>query len=166
MQDFIYKHRKSLIVVLIILVLILATYFINKNQSPSKQKLLIEKIIPETKDWHFYESHAFGFNFMNPDNLEVKVRGDTMAVGDITVAIDRLSCKDKKPNKELVNPITIYGYPTMINEAENFAYICNKTGTACLDISSNNKNKTTEGYFHAFVSTLNINEGFDRIVCS
>lgn len=102
---------------------------------------------------------------MNPDNLEVKVRGDTMTVGDITVSIDRLSCKTKEPNKELVNPITIYGYKTMINEAENFAYICNKTGTACLDISSNNKNKTTEGYFHAFVSTLNINEAFDRIEC-
>src|SRR3989338_1131791 len=105
MQDFIYKHRKSLIVVLIILVLILATYFINKNQSPSKQKLLIEKIIPETKDWHFYESHAFGFNFMNPDNLEVKEKGDNISVGDLAIKIERLDCEKKAPSKEFVNPI-------------------------------------------------------------
>ena len=148
------------------LVLIIAGYFIYQKQHMTEAELLAEKAIPETKDWQRFDANQFGFNFMNPDNLEVKVRSDTMTVGDITVSIDRLSCKDKKPNKELINPITIYGYPTMINEAENFAYICNKTGTACLDISSNNKNKTTEGYFHAFVSTLNINEGFDRIECS
>ena len=147
------------------LVLITAGYFIYQKQNMTEAELLAEKAIPPTADWQRFDANQFGFNFMNPDNLEVKVRGDNMTVGEISVNIDRLSCIDKKPNKELINPITIYGYPTMINEAENFAYICNNTQTACLDITSNRKSKTTEGYFHAFVSTLNINEGFDRIEC-
>ena len=60
---------------------------------------------------------------------------------------------------------------TEINESAKTAYICNNTNTACLDITKGQnyggilETKITEGFFHSFISSLNLNKDFDKIAC-
>ena len=60
----------------------------------------------------------------------------------------------------------------VVNYSKKIAYICNNTKTACLDIEKEknfietNSNKITEGFFHSFISSLNISKDFDKIPCS
>jgi hypothetical protein len=127
---------------------------------------MAEKVIPPTSSWQEFTT-GFGFSFMHDTSLEVSVKKSSLTVGDIVVKVEKLNCKNGIPNRDFVDPVTtIYGYKTIIDEENKSAYICNNSKTACLNIYSKNEDKTTEGYFHAFMSTLKINDGFDKIPCS
>jgi len=161
------NHRKFVILAIIILFFVLIGYFFLKNKTEHKktrEQIAAGKIIPPTLSWERFMTD-FGFSFMHEKNLKVETKKTSLTVGDLVVKIEKLDCKDGRPSKDFAHPITIYGYKTILDEENKFAYICNNTNTACLDIYSKKEDETTEGFFHAFISTLEINDNFNKISC-
>jgi hypothetical protein len=140
-------------------------YFKNKKTFNYQKKFEEDATPVPTTDWLSYSS-SYGFSFMHPINFEIKENNKSLAVGEIIIKIEILNCENPIPLKKITNEIKFYGFPAEINETEKTAYLCNNTNTACLDISKEKeKTKITEGFFHSFISSLNIRKDFDKISC-
>ncbi|MEI6849451.1 MAG: hypothetical protein WCK29_00270 [archaeon] len=171
-MNYIKKYKYILGVIIVIIIIIILGYsLISKSKNNYNGLPRLETLPVTTIDWMPYTS-PLGFSFMYPLNFKVEESDTTLKVGGILVNIEKFNCKNPHPSKIITNKTTLYGFPAQINEAEKNAYICNNTNTACLDIEKDpnyieifNKTKITEGFFHSFISTLNIKDDFNKIKC-
>ena len=159
----------TLTIIFLILVSFFSYYYNQKYNYSSK---IEEDTNPvPIIEWTNYASN-YGFSFMYPSNTKVEANGSEIKVGNIIAKIEIFNCKDPIPSYQITSTTKLYGFRAQINEAEKFAYICNNTKTACLDIEKEknfietNNSKITEGFFHSFISSLNINKDFDKIPCA
>ena len=164
------KYFKYILSLLILILIIFFGFFYNqKNTFVGK---IQDEIAPvPIIDWITYSSN-YGFSFMHPSNIKVEANDSIIKVGNIITKVEIFNCKNEIPSHIITSETKLYGFRAQINESEKFAYFCNNTKTACLDIEKEknfietNSNKITEGFFHSFISSLNINNDFDKIPCS
>ena len=168
---FIKKNKYVLIIITIIIVSVLFAFLILNKSKNNYVKIQNSDSIPiPIMNWANYQS-SFGFSFMYPTNLNVEASDTTMKVGGILINIEKLNCNNPAPKKMIGGDTTLYGFPAQIDEPNKTAYICNNTKTACLNIEKNSSykeifnTKITEGFFHLFISSLNITKDFDKISC-
>lgn len=166
----ILSMRKNIKYVIFIIFVFVSIYLIiqyiqTKNLNNAAKKVAKEEKIPDTTNWKIYENKEFGFSFERQENINIDERKNSINVDDLYISVDHLRCINPKPKYGNL-PTKLYGYDALINEKDNFAYICNNTNTACLDIKSQNTKQTTEGFFHAFISTIKFTEQFDKIACN
>ena len=169
-MQYIRRYFKYILGLLMLILIIFFGFFYNPKNT------FVGKIQDETTpipiiDWITYSSN-YGFSFMHPSNVKVGANDTIINVGNIIAKVEILNCKEPTPTYKITSTTKLYGYPAEINEPEKIAYICNNTKTACLDIEKEknfietNSNKITEGFFHSFISSLNISKDFDKIPCS
>lgn len=161
------KHRRKyfLILLLIILALFLGYKFLNYKESDFNKKFKEDTTPVPITDWISYVSD-YGFSFMHPIDTKVEIKKDFIKVANLILKIEKLNCENGIPTKNITDDFRFYGFKAEINENKKSAYICNNTKTACLDIfKEKEKAKITEGFFHSFISSLNINNKFDEISC-
>jgi len=159
-MKYIKKYLKF-IIIFIVLILILGFYY-SSNQKYFGVENESSIPVPIT-NWIPYSSTS-GFSFMYPTNLKVKTNNNEIEIGEINIKIEKLNCTTKMSKKIIMSQTTLYGFKAGIDETKKTAYICNNTKTACLDITTN-KTRITEGFFHSFISSLNLNSDFDKIEC-
>ena len=165
------RHIKYIIgFFVIILILILGYCYYNKQKNNGSEPSKEDTTPVPITNWIPYSSN-YGFSFMYPANLKIEVNNDLVGVGGILVRVEKLNCKNPIPKKIIADSTKFYGFKAEINESAKTAYICNNTNTACLDITKGQnyggilETKITEGFFHSFISSLNLNKDFDKIAC-
>lgn len=162
------KYRYYFIGIVFILIILVIFGLVRKNNSDLNNIQEEKKPVP-IESWNTYKSN-YGFSFMHPDFFKLEDLGETIKVGGLIIKIEKLACSDKGTNN--LGGTKLYGFPAKIIESEKKALICNNKNTACLDISKDEnfketkKTKITEGFFHSFISSLNINQEFNKINCN
>lgn len=159
-----HQRRYILIFLSIILILFLGYQFLNEKEYNFTGTFVDDTTPVPITDWVSYVNDS-GFSFMHPADFKVEIKKDFIKVADLILKIEKLNCENGIPSKNIIGDFKFYGFKAEINENKKSAYICNNTKTACLDISKE-KTKITEGFFHSFISSLNLNNKFDEIACA
>jgi hypothetical protein len=164
---YIKKYLKYIVgLLVIILIIFLGYHYSQKN--PGKEDTTPVPIA----DWTPYKS-ASGFSFRYPTSAKLETNGNTMTVAGVSIETQILNCKNPVFTTKITSGVTLYGFPAQIDEAQKTAYICNNTKTACLNITKDPnysgglfQTKVTEGFFHSFISSLDISPDFNKIPCA
>lgn len=162
-MKYIKKYLKQIVVLLVLILIVFLGYYLSHRQKYAEEASK-DTIPVSIAKWTPYQTN-FGFSFMYPPNLKVMANGPLIQVGDISAKIEIANCKNPVFSNKITGKVTLYGFPAQIDEPGKSAYICNNTKTACLEIEATNPIKFSEGFFHSFISSLNLTKDFDKIPC-
>ena len=101
-----YKREYVVVVILLILVISLGYYFVNKSKNTYTESSSQDAISVPIIDWLPYKS-PLGFSFMYPTSFKVEANDTSIKVGGIIVKVEKLNCKNPVPSNKITDKTTL-----------------------------------------------------------